>query len=403
MIVESKIVNINEISANDWNPNVMTDSVYSFLKKSISKYGFCQAVIVTSDMTIVDGEHRWRAMKDLGESEIEVKILDISDEEAKANTVNFNLTRGKFDDDMLGLLLEEISDVVGRDELKDLVVMPDQKIDALLNQASQKTQVEDTPAPEVTETAILPGDIFILNGTHRVMCGDSADPDQVGALMGKLKADMVFTDPPYGVNYRGGVHTRRDKLTGDGDISLYAAIIPNLVKYVKKGAGYYIWYSDSEPHVPLIFTDNGFERRSTIIWVKNQAQYGALSAQYKQKHEPCLYLFRKGGKPNWYGDTRQVTVWDVDRDSTNKFHPTQKPLKLCDIALINSSKPEDVILDLFLGSGTTLISCEANGRICRGMELEPKFVESLLRRYHEQFPYHNIVCENRDLELNFEA
>ncbi len=245
------------------------------------------------------------------------------------------------------------------------------------------TDPDDVPA--VPDDPITkPGDVWLLGG-HRVLCGDSTVVTDVDRLMQGRKADMVFTDPPYGVDYDGGHAVkgiRRDKLSNDHDASIYADVFPLLVAFADPRAPFYIWYSDSKSGAVIgAVIGAGLEIRNTIIWNKNQAQFGALGAQYKTKHEPLIYAFKKGQSPHWYGPTNEVSVWDIDRAQVNEYHPTQKPTTLAERAIGNSSKPGDLVLDLFLGSGSTLIACEQTGRTCFGMEISPAYVDVCVQRW----------------------
>jgi site-specific DNA-methyltransferase (adenine-specific) len=233
---------------------------------------------------------------------------------------------------------------------------------------------------DAIETDIVIGDLFEI-GEHRLLCGDSTDSDSVAKLMDGKKADMVFTDPPYGVDYQGGALTKRDKLDNDQkNTNIYQEVLPNIILFTNDKSPMYIWHAAGYADMASHLWDNGIEIRSQIIWNKNMAQFGALSAQYKQKHEPCFYCFKKGSSPYWYGPTNEVTVWDVSRESKNEFHPTQKPIELPSRALNNSSKIEDIILDLFLGSGSTMVASHQLNRKCYGMELDPKYCQVIIDR-----------------------
>jgi len=247
--------------------------------------------------------------------------------------------------------------------------------------------LDDVP-PEIDRAAELQkewgterGQVWTC-GKHRVMCGDSTSAEDVATLMDGKKADMVFTDPPYGVDYDGGTK-RREKLDGDTSPSLYSAFLPITRKFIHPHAAVYLFYADGDAAVTTAVTTAGYEVRNTLVWNKNQAQFGALSAQYKQKHEPFLYCHIKGHAPAWFGDTNEVTVWEVDRANRNEYHPTQKPIELAARALGNSTKATDVVLDLFLGGGSTLIAAEQTGRVCYGMEISPAYVAVTLQRYKD--------------------
>ena len=200
------------------------------------------------------------------------------------------------------------------------------------------------------------------------------------------KADMVFTDPPYGVDYDGGHATekRRAKLDNDDKTLMYAGALPVAYMVSKEGAALYLWFADRfAKDVLTALEECNYKVRTWIIWNKNLAQFGAIGAQYKPKHEPCIYAFKKGHAPYWNGPNNEVTVWDVKRHSKNEFHPTQKPVELPERALQNNSKAGDIVLDLFGGSGSTMIAAEKLGRKACLMELDPKYCDVIVTRWEE--------------------
>ena len=219
---------------------------------------------------------------------------------------------------------------------------------------------------------------------HRLMCGDSTSIDAVERLMAGQKADMVFTDPPYGVDYDGGHATdkRREKLANDDDVDMYDLPIKNAYLASTDKAPIYLWFADRFAIDVLNgLSGAGYQVRNWIIWNKNLAQFGAIGAQYKSKHEPCIYAFKKGKSPNWCGPNNEVSVWDVKREPKNAFHPTQKPVELCERAMSNHSVGK--VLDLFGGSGSTLIACEQLNRTCYMMELDPKYCDVIIKRWQD--------------------
>jgi site-specific DNA-methyltransferase (adenine-specific) len=216
------------------------------------------------------------------------------------------------------------------------------------------------------------------------MCGDSTSREDVERLMDGKKADMVFTDPPYGVDYDGGHATdkRRDKLKNDDNVDMYDLPVKNAFEFSKADAPLYLWFADRFAMDVLGgLTNAGYLTRAWIIWNKNVAQFGAIGAQYKTKHEPCIYAYKKGRKTNWDGPNNEVTVWDVSRDNKNEHHPTQKPTELARRAIGNHEV--DMVLDLFGGSGSTLIACEKTKRKCRVMELDPKYCDVIIKRWED--------------------
>ncbi len=220
---------------------------------------------------------------------------------------------------------------------------------------------------------------------HRLICGDCTDAAVVERVMGGELAQMIFTDPPYGVDYEGGT-TKRELLKGDTSPNLYAPALAVFHAASVDKAPMYLWHSDSKSAaVSAAVSAAGYELRCTIIWNKNQAQFGALSAQYKTKHEPCYYLYKRGQSPYWYGPTNEITVWDIDRASKNELHPTQKPIELAQRAIRNSSASGDLVLDGFCGSASTIIAAENLARQCRAVEISPGYCAVALQRYLDTF------------------
>jgi DNA modification methylase len=242
----------------------------------------------------------------------------------------------------------------------------------------------DNKVPEIQKKVITrPGDIWMM-GDHRLMCGDSTDSTKINELMCGRKADMVFTDPPYGVGYSGGIQftgkgvkkNQRDKLSNDETTDIYTLSVPMMARYCN--GPIYTWYADSKGKDLYNAISECGDYHAMIVWVKNGG-YGALNAAYKQKHEPCVFWKPFGKKLNFVGPTTENTIWEIKKDGTNKLHPTQKPVALAERAIRNHSGK--LVLDLFLGSGSTLIACEKAKRKCYGMELEGQYCDVIIRRW----------------------
>mgnify|MGYP001607464407 CR=1 FL=1 len=212
------------------------------------------------------------------------------------------------------------------------------------------------------------------------MCGDSTSKENVEWLMGGKKAQLVFTDPPYGVNYDGGAK-KREKLHGDyAGTDIYAKSLVHLRAVADDQASLYLWYADAHAAAAAAAAAAaGYQITAQIIWAKNHAQF-VSSAHYHGKHEPCFFAHRKGKTARWYGPNNEVTLWEYDRASVNEHHPTQKPVELAARAIANSSATGHIVLDLFFGSGSTMVAAEQLGRICYGMEIEPKYCAVILER-----------------------
>ena len=233
--------------------------------------------------------------------------------------------------------------------------------------------------------------------SHRLMCGDSTDKATVELLMDGKKADMVFTDPPYGVSYTGGLQFKngtveknnREMIKND-DVDIYEDVFRILSQF--SNGACYVWFADTKAATLYNAAEKYGEIHALIIWVKNGG-YGALNANYKQKHEPCLYWKPKNAKLNFCGATTETTVWEVNKDGVNEYHPTQKPIALPAKAISNHDA--ETVLDLFGGSGSTLIACEQLNRTCYMMELDPKYCDVIIKRW-EKFTGENAVLLNDD-------
>jgi DNA modification methylase len=368
------------------NARVHDEAQIAQIAGSIKEFGFNNPVLIDKDNGIIAGHGRVMAARKLGLTEVPTILLDhLNETQRKAyiladNRIAINST---WDNEMLSLELMDIKDDVSLAMLGFNV----DELDALLNPTELTEGLTDEDAvPDVpNEPTTKLGDIYQL-GNHRLMCGDSTSIDAVDKLMDGNKADMVFTDPPYGVDYDGGHATekRRTKLDNDDKTLMYAGALPIAYMVSKEGAALYLWFADRfAKDVLTALEECNYKVRTWIIWNKNLAQFGAIGAQYKPKHEPCIYAFKKGHAPYWNGPNNEVTVWDVKRHSKNEFHPTQKPVELPERALENNSKAGDIVLDLFGGSGSTLIAAEKIGRQARLMELDPKYCDVIIKRWED--------------------
>ena len=341
------------------------------LAENIKRFGFTTPVLIDKDNSVIAGHGRLLALEKLGRTEVPcVRMEHLSPSEVKALRLADNkiAEMGEWDMD---LAIEELKDLPD-DELeltgfdKDLIIEPEEKDD----------EVPDVPEEPQSKL----GDLYEL-GEHRVLCGDSTKLEDVEKLMDGKKADLLHTDPPYGIDYEGG-SKKREKIENDAIkvYPFYLDVLTNCLVNCKNGASAYIWHASSETHNAIrAFIDAGWDYKQYIIWNKNNSTFGRQD--YHWKHEPAIYGWAKNGSHSWHGDRKQTTVWDVERPSTADSHPTMKPIELCSKAILNSTKSEDTILDVFLGSGSTLIASEKTGRICYGMELDSKYVDVIVQRY----------------------
>lgn len=371
---------------------------------SIEAFGMNQPIVVDKNGVIIVGHGRFEALNYLGwEIKPEwVKTVNLSEEKAKAYRLADNkLNESDWEMEMVIQELKEMSedmiDLTGFDS--DLILESDEKDD----------QVPQIDGPTCSKR----GDVYVLGG-HRLMCGDSTSSEEVSILMDGKKADMIFTDPPYNINYKGqgkntSMHILSDDIKEDEFDAFLKMVFANYRDNSKKSAGVYVFHASStQDQFSSAMEENGYEIKNQLIWNKPMSALGW--GDYRWKHEPFFYAGQKGQAIQFYGDRTHSTVWDfqktdqqllnwakrqkkleaegkttiwsMKRENVHEYvHPTQKPVELIQYALVNSSKADDIVMDLFAGSGSTLIAAEKTGRICYGMELDPKYVDVIVQRY----------------------
>ena len=372
------------------NSRTHSDAQVAQIAASVREFGWTNPVLVDGENGIIAGHGRVLAARKLGMEEVPcIELAGLSDTQRRAYIIADNklaLNAG-WDDELLAIEFSELADA-GFDNL--LTGFTQDEIDALTPEQIPEGLTDEDAVPEVqAEPVSKLGDVWLL-GKHRVMCGDSTSIDAVEALMDGQKADMVFTDPPYGVAYEGGHNKKKrsgiiaDTLEGDDLTGLFYGALIAAIAVTKDGAAFYVWFASGKSiDIFASLANLPLELRAVIQWYKVKSGLGAFMSQYIPNCEPCMYLHKKGYSPAWYGPTTEKTVWELQRVGKNEFHPTQKPVELPQRALTNSSKQGDAVLDLFGGSGSTLIACEKTGREARLMELDPKYVDVIVRRWQE--------------------
>ena len=357
---------------------------------AIREFGFRVPVVAKSDGTVVDGHLRLKAAKKLGLTEVPVVLADdMTDLQIKAFRLSVNKMAelAEWDDELLAIEFAELADA-GFDNL--LTGFTQDEIDALTPEQIPEGLTDEDAVPEVqAEPVSKLGDVWLL-GKHRVMCGDSTSIDAVETLLEGQKADLLFTDPPYGVAYEGGHNKKKrggiiaDTLEGDDLTGLFYGALVAALPNTKDGAAFYVWFASGKSiETFAALASIPLKLRAVIQWYKIKSGLGAFMSQYIPNCEPCMYLHKTGCAPAWYGPTNEKTVWELKKEARNDFHPTQKPVELPERAVTNSSKQGDLVLDLFGGSGSTLIACEKTGRHARLMELDGRYVDVIVRRWQE--------------------
>lgn len=381
---EIKVIPISDIVPNPKNRNSHSEEQIERLCKIIQYQGFRTPLIISNQSgQLVAGHGRLEAAKKLGMTSLPVIFEDFenSDQEYAAN-VSDNSIASWAELDLAGINAD-LADLGPFDI--DLLGIKDFHVDV----SELEPQCDEDEIPEKVEAKTKRGDIYKL-GNHRLMCGDSTMIDDVEKLMDGEKADMVFTDPPYGVDYDGGHNKKKrsgiegDKLAGSDLTSLFADALSCAMMVSADHAAFYIWYASGKSvETYAAFSNLGLKIRAVVAWYKVQSGLGAFMAQYIPNYEPCIYAFKDGCSPQWFGPTDEKTVWEQKRGGKNEFHPTQKPVELPERAMRNSSKPEDMVLDLFGGSGSTLIAAEKIGRRSSLMELDPHYCDVIVARWEK--------------------
>jgi len=372
------------------NPRTHTEEQVAQIAASIAEFGFVNPVLVGADGVIIAGHARVIAARKLGMGEVPVIVLDhLTPAQRRALVIADNrlAENAGWDEEMLRVELEALRE---DDFHLDLLGFEDAEIEALLAQPETESAglTEEDAVPETAEAAVtVPGDVWVL-GEHRLLCGDATVMTDVEKVLAGGLADMVFSDPPYNVNYGA---TMKDKLRGkkrkianddlgDGFERFLRDACTNILA-VTKGA-IYICMSSSELHTLYrAFTESGGHWSTFLIWAKNTFTMGR--SDYQRQYEPILYGWKEGTDHYWCGARDQGDVWFVNKPLTNDVHPTMKPVELVERAIRNSSKSRDTVLDPFAGSGSTLIACEKTGRQARLIELEPRYCDVIIRRFEE--------------------
>jgi DNA modification methylase len=369
------------------NPRTHSDAQVAQIAASIEAFGFNNPILVDTEAGIIAGHGRLLAARKLGLTEVPVIVLDhLSEKQKRAYLIADNqlaLNAGWNED----LLRAELAALQAEDFNLDLIGFEDEELARLLAAQEATPGLTDEDAvPELPQTPVsLQGDLWIL-GNHKLLVGDATNQSDLAKLMGGDAADLVFTDPPYNVDYEGYTEERLkiqgDRMTDEQFNRFLEAAFRSCRAVVKRGASLYVCHSSSwQREFQNALEAAGFEVRCQIIWAKNTFAWGF--GRYKFRHEPLFYCHVKGQSDAWYGDKSQSTLWEENKPAASRLHPTMKPVELIERALLNSSKSGDIVVDLFGGSGSTLVVCERRGRTARLMELDPRYADVICQRFQE--------------------
>ena len=374
-------VEIEKLKPYKNNARTHSDEQIEKIAKSMKEFGFINPVLVDGDLNVIAGHGRILGAKKLGMKEVPCLFIeDLTEEQKRAYIIADNRLAedAGWDKELLKIELEDLKNMnfditLTGFELEDF--------DFSMDETEVIEDEFDETVPE--EPTSKKGEIYKL-GKHFLMCGDSTDINDVEKLMNGVKADMLLTDPPYNVDYEGGtgLTIQNDNMDDETFREFLRVSFFNANSVMKEGAVFYIWHADSERYnFRGACHDIGWKVRQCLIWCKNTLVMGRQD--YHWKHEPCLYGWKEGASHLWASDRKQTTDLEFDRPSVSKEHPTMKPVGLFDYLIKNNTKKDDIVLDLFAGSGTSIIACEQNGRIAYSMELDPKYVDVIISRWEK--------------------
>ncbi|HFU3943069.1 TPA: site-specific DNA-methyltransferase [Streptococcus suis] len=391
--MEIREIRLFELHPASYNPRKKLkkgDKEYEKIKQSLLKFGYVDPIIVNKDLTVIGGHQRLTVLKDLDYETAKCVIVDLSKEDEKALNIALNKITGQWDDQLLADLLLDLQE---SDVNLDLTGFEPPEIDDILSNVHDKDLSDDDF--DVEEELKKPtfskrGDIWQL-GKHRVICGDSTKAETYDQLLGDKKANLVVTDPPYNVD----VEETAGKILNDNmpDSDFYQFLFDmftQVEKHMESDGSIYVFHADTEGlNFRKAFKDAGFYLSGCCIWKKNSLVLGR--SPYQWQHEPCLFGWKQKGKHQWFSDRKQTTIWEYDRPKSSKDHPTMKPIPLMAYPIQNSSMRGTLVLDPFLGSGSTLMAADQTGRVCFGIELDEKFVDVIVKRYIESTGNDNVT------------
>jgi DNA modification methylase len=365
----------------DRNPRTHSPDQVRRIAESIQQFGFTSPLLVDSRDGIIAGHGRLLAAHQLGLAEVPVIVLDyLTDSQRRAYVIADNKLAelAGWDED---LLTAELVALNNEDFPLDVIGFSDEELAALLDgDLTAGGQEGEDDAPAVPEIAISQaGDRWVC-GDHVVLCGDATQASDLDALMGGQRAAMVFTDPPYNVAYEGAAGSIQNDDLGSAFAPFLAASVGNLLRVVD-GAVYVCMSSSEIDTLKRVFIEAGGHWSTFVVWAKNAFTLGR--SDYHRQYEPILYGWPEGQKHYWCGARDQGDVWFISKPARNDLHPTMKPVELVRRAVLNSSAPRAIVLDPFGGSGTTLIACEETGRGARLLELDPRYVDVMVRRWQD--------------------
>ena len=379
---EMQLVNIDRLVPYQNNARTHSPEQINKLRASLREFGFINPVIIDRNFGVIAGHGRIAAARAEGITEVPCVFADhLTEAQKKAYILADNrmaLDAG-WDEDMLRVEIEALQ---GADFDLMLTGFDDKELVDFFGTGNDDAKDDDFDLSSALEQAsfVQKGDVWTV-GRHRLMCGDATSMDDVATLMDGKKANLLLTDPPYGVSFKSssGLTIQNDSMKNEEFYQFLYDAFAAAVCFLGAGASAYVFHADTEGlNFRKAFIDAGFHLAGCCIWVKDSLVLGR--SDYQWQHEPVLYGFLQNGKHNWYSDRKQTTVWNFAKPKRNANHPTSKPLDLLSYPIGNSTQENGIVLDSFGGSGSTMMACEQTNRICYMMELDEKYASVLLRR-----------------------
>ena len=383
---QMQLVDINKLIPYVNNARTHSPEQITKLRSSLREFGFVSPVIIDREYNVLAGHGRIAAAKEEGITEVPCVFVEhLSEAQKKAYILADNrmsLDAG-WDDELLKVEMASLQEMgfdvgmTGFDESELADLFADD------NNTSAKDDDFDLTAALEKAAFVQRGDIWTV-GRHRLMCGDATSAEDVAALMSGTKANLILTDPPYGVSFRSssGLTIQNDSMKNEEFYNFLLSAFQCMVEHLESGGAAYVFHADTEGlNFRRAFVDAGLHLAGCCIWVKDSLVLGR--SDYQWQHEPVLYGFLQNGKHKWYSDRKQTTIWNFAKPKRNADHPTSKPLDLLSYPIGNSTQENAVVIDTFGGSGSTLMACEKMNRICCTMELDEKYASVILRRYVE--------------------
>ena len=385
-VSEMNLVDIDKLIPYVNNARTHSKEQINKLRASIREFGFINPVIIDRDYNVIAGHGRIMAAKAENITEVPCVFVDyLNDSQKKAYILADNRMAldADWDEELLRVEIESLQgadfdlNLTGFDEAELMDIFGDD------NQSRAKDDDFDLTAALEKASFVEKGDVWTV-GRHRLMCGDATSSEDVSTLMGNTKANLILTDPPYGVSFKSssGLTIQNDSMKNEEFYNFLLASFKCMAEHLENGGSAYVFHADTEGlNFRKAFIDAGFHLAGCCIWVKDSLVLGR--SDYQWQHEPVLYGFVQNGKHKWYSDRKQTTIWNFDKPKRNANHPTSKPLDLLSYPIGNSTQENGVVLDTFGGSGSTMMACEQMNRICYMMELDEKYASVILRRYVE--------------------